>query len=235
MRLAARRLIPTALLGLSVAVLAASAALAAEPAKPAPPRPAGSVQKAKDQAKGLKLATEVTEQINDAQLDVAARVLTGDADCEFNQKVTVLPVEGKSGHFTVAFKKVVYQVTPQETTTGAVRLEDKKAGIVWLQIPVKSMLMNSKIGQRMVDACTHSEQRAAVAASEAAGRAMAVSANASAPPAASGLGIAPGSVVAPVAAPTAVPTVAPAVAPTAPASAPEAATAASLPASAASN
>ena len=33
---------------------------------------------------------------------------------------------------------------------------------MWLQIPSKSMLMNSKIGQRMVDSCTHAEQRLAV-------------------------------------------------------------------------
>jgi hypothetical protein len=30
---------------------------------------------------------------------------------------------------------------------------------MWLQIPSKSMRMNSKIGQRMVDSCTHVEQR----------------------------------------------------------------------------
>ncbi|HVQ04137.1 MAG TPA: hypothetical protein VMT14_11505, partial [Burkholderiaceae bacterium] len=54
------------------------------------------------------------------------------------------------------------------TSTGALRLEDKKAGIVWLQIPSKSMLMNSKVGQRMVDNCLHPEQRAAVRAVEGA-------------------------------------------------------------------
>ncbi len=158
---------------------------AAEPpkaaaSKPAAPKPATSRQQLSNQAKGLALATETVEQINDAQLDVAARVLTGDADCEFNQKVAVNQVEGKPGHFTVMFKKTTYRMIPQETTTGAVRLEDKKAGIVWLQIPVKSMLMNAKIGQRMVDSCTHPEQRAAVAAAEAAAKAMKVAEAASA-------------------------------------------------------
>ncbi|MBI5259271.1 MAG: hypothetical protein HY855_22395 [Burkholderiales bacterium] len=152
-------------------------AQAAEPAKPAA-KPATSHQQLKSQAKGLALATETVEQINQAQLDVAARVLTGDADCEFNQKVQVSAIEGQPGHFQVGYKKAVYRMVPQETTTGAVRLEDRKAGVMWLQIPSKSMLMNSKIGQRMVDACTHSEQRAAVAAAEAAGKAMAVSAQA---------------------------------------------------------
>lgn len=167
-------------------VLPAPAAVAADAPKPAPaakpaaPKPATSAQVKANQAKGLALATETVEQISAGQLDVAARVLTGDADCEFNQKVTVQPVDNQPGHFRLAFKKITYRMTPQETTTGAVRLEDRKAGIVWLQIPAKSMLMNSKIGQRMVDGCTHPEQRAAVAAVEAAGKS-----------AAAGIGIAP--------------------------------------------
>ena len=96
--------------------------------------------------------------------------MTGDIDCEFNQKVSLKAVDGQPGHFQLAFKKVTYRMIPQETTTGAVRLEDKKAGVVWLQIPVKSMLMNAKIGQRMVDACLHADQRAAIEASAAAAR-----------------------------------------------------------------
>ena len=148
----------------------AAPAASAKPGKPVA-KPATSHQQLKSQAKGLALATETVQRISDAQLAVADRVLTGDADCEFNQTVSIKPIAGQPAHFRLAFKKSVYTMVPEETTTGAVRLEDKKAGVVWLQIPVKSMLMNHKIGQRMVDACTHSEQRAAVAAVEAAGRA----------------------------------------------------------------
>jgi hypothetical protein len=96
------------------------------------------------------------------QLEIASRVLTGNANCEFNQQVSVHPVDGKPGHFHVGFKNATYTMVPQETTTGAVRLEDKKAGVVWIQIPSKSMLLNGKIGQRMVDSCTQSQQRAAL-------------------------------------------------------------------------
>ena len=137
----------------------AKAAPPAKPAKPATPR-----QQLKSEAGSLALATATVELITDAQLDIAARVLTGSADCEFNQQITVLPVDGQPGHFSVSHKKQTWRMVPQETQTGAVRLEDKAAGIVWLQIPTKSMLMNAKIGQRLVDACTHAEQRAAVSA-----------------------------------------------------------------------
>jgi len=156
-----------------IAALALGAALAwpvAASAADAPAKPATSAQKQHSKAKGMALAEETVQRISEAQLLVADRVLTGDAACEFNQTVSVLPVKDKPGHFHLTFKKVVYNMLPEETSTGAVRLEDKKAGVVWIQIPVKSMLMNHRIGQRMVDACMHSEQTAAVAAVEAAAR-----------------------------------------------------------------
>jgi hypothetical protein len=123
-----------------------------------------------DRAKGLALGQETAQRISETQLQIADRVLTGEAACEFDQNVSVTPIDGQPGHFRLSFKEVNYTMVPEETSSGAVRLEDKKAGIVWLQIPSKSMLMNAKIGQRMVDGCQHAEQRAATRAVEAAGR-----------------------------------------------------------------
>ena len=54
--------------------------------------------------------------------------------------------------------KLSYRVSPQETTTGAIRLEDKIAGIVWLQLANKSMLMDQKQGRRLADECKSPEQ-----------------------------------------------------------------------------
>jgi len=136
--------------------------------KPKPQSAAANKQQREDRAKGLALGQEAAQRVNEAQLQIADRVLTGDAACEFDQTVSVLPINGQPGHFRVTFKKVAYTVVPEETTSGAIRLEDKKAGIVWLQIPSKSMLMNAKVGQRMVDGCMHAEQRAAVSAAQGA-------------------------------------------------------------------
>jgi hypothetical protein len=116
------------------------------------------------------LHNDVNEVLTEGQLAAASRVLTGAAQCEFDQSVSVDAMKDKPGHFRVAFKNATYTMTPQETTTGAVRLEDRHNGIVWLQIPSKSMMMNHKVGQRMVDGCMHAEQRAAVAAVKAAAR-----------------------------------------------------------------
>lgn len=148
-------------------------ALAADAQPKGAPKPA-TQQKAltpaerADRAKGLALGQETAQRISETQLQIADRVLTGEAACEFNQSVSVEPIGGQPGHFRLSFKKINYTMVPEETSSGAVRLEDKKAGIVWLQIPSKSMLMNAKIGQRIVDGCQHAEQRAATRAVEGA-------------------------------------------------------------------
>lgn len=146
---------------------AKAATAKAATAKPAP-KPATPRQQLAAEAKGLALASDTVEAITENRLEIASRVLTGSAQCEFNQQVSVEPMADRPGHFKVGFNKLHYVMTPEETTTGAVRLEDKKAGVVWIQIPVKSMLMNNKIGQRMVDSCMQTEQRVAVEAAKAA-------------------------------------------------------------------
>jgi hypothetical protein len=129
-------------------------------------KPASSHQELKSEAKGLALATDTAEAVSASQLEISKRVLTGRADCEFNQNVNIDALPDHPGYFRVAFGKQQYLMVPEETTTGAVRLVDKKAGAIWLQIPVKSMLIDTKAGHRLVDACLCAEQRAAVEASK---------------------------------------------------------------------
>jgi hypothetical protein len=156
-------------LTLSCAALAADAP--PKPGSKPAAKPVPTAQQRADRAKGMALATETVQRISEAQLQVADRVLTGIAQCEFAQHVSVEPVAGQPGHFRVRHLKASYTMVPEETSTGAVRLEDKKAGMVWLQIPSKSMLMNARAGQRVVDGCMHAEQRAATSAVEGAARA----------------------------------------------------------------
>ena len=135
-------------------------------------KPATSREVLANEAKGLALATDTTETIDTNRLGVAARVLTGTAECEFNLRVEVNPLPDKPGYFQVRFKNANYLMVPEETTTGAVKLQERRSGVIWLQIPTKSMLLDEREGRRLVDACTLAEQRAAVAAAiAAAGRA----------------------------------------------------------------
>lgn len=91
-------------------------------------------------------------------LSVADRVHTGRIGCELGQHVNVTKDGGNPGYFFVDGNGFKYHMSPVSTSTGVVRLEDKAAGAVWLQIANKSMLMNQKQGQRLADECMSTEQ-----------------------------------------------------------------------------
>ena len=163
-RIAARFLV-TGLIG-AVGVLHAGMAAATTKAEAAPKPAAKSTKSTKPvkKAKVVPPPPAPLADLSEEQLANAERVLTGAQQCEFNQTVAVEGAPEKAGYFHLRFKGKQYLLAPEPTTTGAVRLEDKKAGVVWLQIANKSMLMNAKIGQRMVDECIHPAQQAPVAA-----------------------------------------------------------------------
>jgi hypothetical protein len=100
-----------------------------------------------------------TEALTPGQMAAARQVLVGEADCDMKQRVSLRAIEGRPGFFELLYLKSRYVLAPEETRTGAVRLEDRKAGIVWLQIPSKSMLLDTAKGSRVVDGCTHPDQR----------------------------------------------------------------------------
>ena len=89
---------------------------------------------------------------------IASRVHVGRIACELGAYVNVAADTQVPGHFHVEGKGFKYYMSPVATSTGAVRLEDTKAGAVWLQIANKSMLMNQRLGQRLADECMSSEQ-----------------------------------------------------------------------------
>lgn len=138
---------------LAAAPLAANAGTKAAPHKAAHKAPATKAA----------AAPEAPEVLTEGQLAEAARVYTGRAECESRESVDVEAVSGQPGHFSVHFGKAVYHMVPEVTTTGAVRLHDKKANIVWLQIPAKSMLLDEGAGHRLVDGCQEAQQRVASA------------------------------------------------------------------------
>jgi hypothetical protein len=118
----------------------------------------------KAKAAAVQKAPEPPAPLTEGQLTEAGHVFTGHADCEFKQSVDVQPVAGQPGHFDLAFGKQHFHMIPEETTTGAVRLHDPRADVVWVQIPAKSMLLDQRAGHRLVDACQHAEQKGNVEA-----------------------------------------------------------------------
>ena len=155
-----------ALAALSTLFLSSAFAQGATPAVNAKPKAAAKKPAGKPAAEPV---SATNDNLNPGQLSMADRVLTGTADCEFKQKVDVAKIEGHSGNFKVTFDHKSYIMVPEETTTGAIRLVDTAGAVVWIQIPMKSMLMNQKEHHRLVDNCQADEQRIAVQASQKAG------------------------------------------------------------------
>ena len=98
------------------------------------------------------------------QLAAADMAHYGDYACDFDQTVKVAVAPKNTGYVDVHFNKQSWTMKPVLSSTGALRLEDVNGRMLMLQIANKSMLMDTKIGQRLVDGCVHEKQRMAIAA-----------------------------------------------------------------------
>jgi hypothetical protein len=157
--------IPCALVMLALpAVAPAQPANGAQPTHKAAARKAArKAVKPKDQ-KAIEEATPVDDDPNvnltPGELETAKRVYVGDIPCELGQTVHITPHK-RAGFFIVRSGIQRFRMQPVESRTGAIRLEDPRAGAMWLQLGNKSMLMSQKIGRRLADDCKAPEQLAA--------------------------------------------------------------------------
>ncbi len=125
-------------------------------AKPAPNSSRVQLKSAATQVATGFMAAEAA--LSPEELLVSDRVETGRIPCELGAFVSIQKDERNPGRFNVEGKGFKYHMQPVVTSTGAIRLEDHKAGAVWVQIANKSMLLNQKQGQRMADECMTPQQ-----------------------------------------------------------------------------
>ena len=138
---------------------------AAKPA--AKPAAKASAQKAAKLTPAAQKAIEEKTPVDDdpaveltaADLEVAKKVYVGDIPCELGATVHITPHK-RDGFFNVRTGIHRFRMQPVESRTGAIRLEDPRAGAMWLQLGNKSMLMSQKIGQRLADECMSPAQAA---------------------------------------------------------------------------
>lgn len=96
------------------------------------------------------------------QLAIADQVQAGQLPCDDGIRVVLTADHRSPGYFQLQLGRRQYRVFPVESVTGAVRLEDAQADVVWIQLSNKSMLMSRKLGRRLADECK-SERQAEVA------------------------------------------------------------------------
>jgi hypothetical protein len=147
-------LVPLAALALALASpLPADAAdstkaVARKPAKRAPPKKAVKAPE-----------SPALPSAGDEQKAAASLTHLGDYACEFDQTVSAMPNPLAPGYIDVKYKAQTWVMKPVVSSTGALRLEDVKGRMLMIQIANKSMVMDTQLGQRLVDGCQHEKQR----------------------------------------------------------------------------
>jgi hypothetical protein len=142
--------VATAALSLALPA-AAQTAPAAKPAKTASKAPVKKVPKVP--------AEPPIPPADDEQKAAASQAYLGDYACELDQNVSVAANAKHEGYLDVRHKAQSWVMKPVLSSTGALRLEDVTGRMLMIQIANKSMLMDSRIGQRLVDGCQSEKQR----------------------------------------------------------------------------
>jgi hypothetical protein len=144
----------------AVIALALTLPSMAQTSKPKAPTTQAAPKKAavKKAARPAPVAEAPLSAADDEQKAAAGLAHLGDYACEFNQTVKVAINNLSPGYVDVVHNKQTWIMKPVLSSTGALRLEDVKGRMLMIQIANKSMVMDTQVGQRVVDGCQHEKQ-----------------------------------------------------------------------------
>lgn len=153
MAITLKHLIAAASFALAGAGLCASPAFAAAHA----PHPkATSVPKAKHARKAAPKEAPVADA-DDPEPDITDTVTT-DYKCELGNKVTIYTNDKDAEHIALRWKNRLHRLTRVGTSTGALRFENTAFGIIWIGIPAKGILLDSKHNHQLANECKDAAQ-----------------------------------------------------------------------------
>jgi hypothetical protein len=156
---------------LALCVAAGPVAAADPPAKADKPAAKAVARKAPAAMAEAPIPDASPEQTRAAEM-----VFYGTYDCEFKQTVQIDRNAKHPAYVDVKHAKGDWMMKPVLSSTGAIRLEDVKGETLMLQIAAKSMLLNVRTGQRVVDDCISPKQRELMAEAKASAEAAAAAA-----------------------------------------------------------
>jgi hypothetical protein len=114
----------------------------------------------KEKAKKAKNAKEEPQQAaadDEPEPDITDTVVAEYA-CELNNKVTIYTNEKDDSHIALRWKNRLHRLSRIGTTTGALRFENPKFGLIWIGIPSKGILLDSKLNRQLANECKNAEQ-----------------------------------------------------------------------------
>ncbi|MCA1245205.1 hypothetical protein [Massilia sp. MS-15] len=84
--------------------------------------------------------------------------------CELGNKITIYTNANDEGHIALRWKKRLHRLNRVGTTTGALRFENPYWGLIWIGIPAKGILLDSKLNRQLANECKNAEQAAPIVA-----------------------------------------------------------------------
>ena len=149
----------------SLTVAAGAQAAAAETTKAPAKKAVKKSAKSKAAAKPVEQAPKAPdEEADEPSITDSA---TTEFDCELGNKITVYANVNDEAHIALRWKKRLHRLTRVGTTTGAQRFENKLYGLIWIGIPAKGMLLDSKLNRQLANECRNAEQLKPVITSDA--------------------------------------------------------------------
>ncbi len=104
-----------------------------------------------------KAAAKPAAAHNEPEPSVAGHNATEYA-CELGNRITIYSTADDGNSIVMRWKNRLHRLTREATTTGAQRFENKLAGLIWIGIPAKGMLLDSKVNRQLANECKTSEQ-----------------------------------------------------------------------------
>lgn len=142
----------------------ASAVLAADAAKKPAKKP-GKKAKAAAATAAVAAAAVAANPLEVDEPDVTDNKTT-DYDCELGNKITIYTNDNDAAHIALRWKNRLHRLARIGTTTGALRFENPHYGLIWIGIPSKGILLDSKLNRQLANECKNATQSAIVATAE---------------------------------------------------------------------
>ncbi|MBV8666969.1 MAG: hypothetical protein JO269_10855 [Burkholderiaceae bacterium] len=135
----------------TAATTASGASASASATAPAPKKAVKKKAAAKQEAK--------PEDPEAKEPDVAGTTVS-EYSCELGNKLTIFQNNDDSDHIALKWGKRLHRMTRVPTSTGAARYENHYYGLLWIGLPAKGILLDSKSGHELANECKTAEQLA---------------------------------------------------------------------------
>jgi hypothetical protein len=149
-------------LALAAAGLCAPASASTKEAHPkatkVPKEKAKSPKSKKAKKDALKKEAPKQEVVDDEPQPDVTDTTMAEYSCELNNKVTIYRNLMDDSHIILRWQNRLRLMDKVGTTTGAKRYENAKLGLVWIGIPSKGILLDSKQGRQLANECKDAEQ-----------------------------------------------------------------------------